>query len=52
MVYGLFFNLTYKRSDIFPKPTALREGRPIPCCYVPKCCEITARGDYYLMLIA
>ena len=39
MVYGLFFNLTYKRCDIFPKPIALHGGRHIPCCCVPKCCE-------------
>ena len=36
----------YKRCDIFPKPSALREGRLHPCSYDFERNEITARGDW------
>ena len=40
------FMHNYKRCDIFPKPSALREGRLLPCSYDFKRTEITARGDW------
>ena len=42
---GLYHIYIFIYIYIFLKPTALREGRSIPCCCVAKCCEITARGD-------
>ena len=40
----------YKRFDIFPKPSVLREGRLLPYSYDFERNEITARGDYFLAI--
>ena len=37
---------TYKSSEISTKPSVSMKGRPCPCCYDFKYCEITARGDW------